>query len=60
MGAADLVALAPYPVRPRLIQVKRNAYLSKAERTNLNLLKRYGIVECWRFVGRGKPLIEIL
>ena len=65
----DLIALQPLKRDYRawaaladvlLVQVKRNAHLTRAERTNLKMLKRYGNVQCWRFVGPGKPLVEVL
>lgn len=63
----DLVALHPSH-HVLLVQVKRgSARLSREERTNLKLLKShsqrayYGVtIQCWRFVGRGKPVIEVL
>lgn len=63
----DLVAFRGLLTRGvfiRMIQVKRNAYLSRHDRDELGILKRiappHTAIECWRFVGRGKPLIEVL
>lgn len=45
-----------------LIQVKRNCYLSRVERSTLKTMPRprNAVVQCWRFTGRGKPDVEIL
>jgi Holliday junction resolvase len=61
-GPVDLVGIAKHWTR--LVQVKRGRGISRVERTNLMVLKDrlppYYSLEVWRFVGRGKPMIEVL
>jgi Holliday junction resolvase len=60
-GLIDIVAWRADGIL--LVQVKRGTgRLSRTERTNLKRMPRppNACVVCWRFVGRDKPLIEVL
>ena len=60
-GVIDLVAWNGQALR--LLQIKRNGYVSAIERQALELLPRPpgASVEIWRFVSRRRdPIIEVL